>query len=652
VGHPRHTGTTVAESALTDKIRAHYGSPIFISYWAVGENGKGHIEKTNSLSGFDGPLHLHPLILDIDGDSLGAARARMLSVTRTLRDRGIPDEAINVWFSGGKGYHIHLPGDLVPESVSIPDGVKGFVKALVGPGATASTQDAYVDVSLLGDSTKLIRAPWSKHEETERYKVPIRFDERSATVDDHTAWASSPEVHRKGVHHRPCEAEIEPLTDVLPTRKASPTPTQKSPNDRTETTDDAPLPHYVTCMHHLAERGPVEGRRHNDMLRLAAANAFRGLSRGEIEASLKQWLHAPEKGLPMDSNGEQDAKDMALRATGQHPEGDGKRWDRYQCDDDVMSEFCDEQCLFYKYREEENPIATDAQRTRAVIEYLTMTDEDGVDVGRSVGSSDSCVIHPGEIATFYGNTGMGKTALMQSIVLSHNHLNVLDITTEMSLGAQETRYLQIKENLVRDPNDGVDEVEALMREVGQESFHDLREEVSSHVSIMTSPPELSHLERHIREEQADVIVIDPVGKIRVDGSDHKTAIRSVYKEMTDIATRLNVIFLCVRHIRKSAMGDQSPDLAAVKGYKEVTEESEFVFAFGGARGTSMRTLELKKCNRPLDFDVLLEGTPETYRFRAVKRAPGQDNGASNGHAQPPDSALDPDRISNRQALPT
>jgi hypothetical protein len=650
--------------------REHFGDPLFMSYYSVGEGGATHIEETGSLSGYDGPLYLDEVVVDIDATDLEDARALMLDAVRLLKSRDVPDAALRVWFSGGKGYHLHLPRALLGIEGSVDsNGAKGRLSRLFGEMAAPKGEaEPHIDLSLTANATKLIRAPWSRHEDTARYKVPIRADERSARAEMHAHWASDPRTHREGVTHAPCEAEIPVLSGLRDKPGDRPPSGSGVSNARSESVtgsdnsddneSDVPTPHYVTCMWHLARRGPVDGRRHDDMLRLAAAHAYRGASAGEIEAMLTSWLDAPEKGLPMDDEGKQDAKDMALRATGQHPNGDGSRWDRFRCDDEIMSEYCDPQCVFYKYREEEEPIATDEQLNQSLIDYLDYDPSDALDIGYAVGSSQSLPVLPSEICTLYGNTGLGKTSLLQAVSLAHDHLTVLDVTTEMSSGLQSRRYLQIKEGLRVEGGDlqgGVDEVRALADEKGPEHVMALREEVCSHIDIMTVRPYLSDLERHVRENQADVLVLDPVGKVRVEnGGEAPTP--EVYKELKDIVRRLDIIVLAVRHIRKSGMGERLPSMSHVKGHKVITEESDHVVAFGGERDGRMRQLKRVKGTRDIDFDVTLKGDPETLRFRAVQPAAGGpteggDTAPSHDGSHGPDK-IDLDGISNRQNLPS
>jgi hypothetical protein len=622
-------------------VRSSWGEALFRSFWCVPADKASYIEDENSLSDYDGELILPEIVLDIDGPSLETAQDVMLEAVRFLRDGyDVPDNQLQVWFSGSKGYHLHLPTGLMPAEG--PDELEEWVTNAFGQLCTHEHGEAHVDTSLLGDPTKLIRVPWSAHRETGLHKVPILATERTRSPIDHKAWAEAPADHIDQPHPS-FEGDVEPLEDFRPSAPTDGggvstgdvTLTQGDTDEETDVEADhldeeAPKPHYVTCMWHLYRRGPVEGRRHDDMKRLAATAAHRGLSAPEIEALLKQWLHAPEDGLPIDDEGRRAAHDMALDATGQHPDRDDERWQRARCDDEVMTEFCDSHCIYYKYREQENPVATGEQRTQATIDYLTASQEDGIDVGTALGSSQSCLIQPTEVATWYGNTGIGKTALMQMINLAHPHLNILDISSEMSVGAQETRYLQIKRELSRDREAGIDEVKAILDEEGEEALDEARKEASSHIEIMTRAPDLSDLEHHIHEQQADVVVLDTVGKLHVEGVGHKDALRSIYKELTSLANRLDVIFLCVRHIRKSGMDEYLPSLTEVKGYKEILEESDFVFAFGGERDSNVRKLELRKCNRPVEFETWLKGNPSTFRFRAVTRDDEEGNAHGDG----------------------
>jgi len=668
VGPPRHSGTVVAAEDIPDKTRAAYGKPIFLSYWTVPDEGSAHIEDQGSLTGYDGPLYLSKIVVDIDAPDLKGAQALMLEATRHLKSKGVPDRAIRVWFSGGKGYHLHLPPRLLGADGEVaPTAVEAGLRCLFGEMGSAGEKDGpSVDLSMVRPKhpTGLIRAKWSRHEDTGRYKVPIRADERSARPEDHAAWASAPVEHRMDVQHTPCKADISVLSDVLPESRGR--ASKSGPiNVRTErfleVGDDPPAPSNITCMWHLYRRGPVEGRRHDDMLRLAAAHAKRGASKPEIEALLKQWWHAPDRGHPLDEEGRQHAKDMALRATGQHPNGDGQRWDRFRCDDEVMSEFCDSQCVFYEHKRQQDPVLSDEGEMDVLLKGLEMDLSDGVDVGRAVGASESCTIVPEEVATLIGKTGIGKSAFLQHVALAHEDLSVLHIDGEDPAWLKMRRYLQIKHDLrVDDDENRYNEVAGLLERRGPDTLREWKDEAVGHVSLAPTPPKLKDLERLIRAQQADLVIIDPMGEIKAPKASRVEKPRVITETLLDIAQRLGIIVLTVRHVRKSAEGDVMPDLQAARGVKSVVDLSNHVFGFGGIRGEATRRVQRLKGTRDIDFDVTLKGNPETLRFRAVRPRggptgpdgdPGLDGAGLNGNKGNLDKAA-VNSISNRQSLPS
>jgi hypothetical protein len=180
------------------------------------------------------------------------------------------------------------------------------------------------------------------------------------------------------------------------------------------------------------------------------------------------------------------------------------------------------------------------------------------------------------------------------------------------------------------------------------------------VSLAPTPPKLKDLERLIRAQQADLVIIDPMGEIKAPKASRVEKPRVITETLLDIAQRLGIIVLTVRHVRKSAEGDVMPDLQAARGVKSVVDLSNHVFGFGGIRGEATRRVQRLKGTRDIDFDVTLKGNPETLRFRAVRprggpTGPDGDSGLDgaglNGNKGNLDKAA-VNSISNRQSLPS
>jgi hypothetical protein len=157
-----------------DKALAAYASadrsvqpeiPAYLSAFSFPGAIQEHVDKTGSTAGYVGPVGVPALNFDIDAELESAlSQARRLTAYLVVRYDVLPD----VFFSGGKGFHLSLPlgGELAsPE----------FANHLVAKTlATKLATDAGVSVdSGVYDKVRLWRAPNSRHNKTRFYKVKL-----------------------------------------------------------------------------------------------------------------------------------------------------------------------------------------------------------------------------------------------------------------------------------------------------------------------------------------------------------------------------------------------------------------------------------------------------------------------------------------------
>lgn len=622
-----HSGDTVAQSSLTETLRACYGKVNILSYWAVPEEGKTHIEQNGSLSGYDGPVSLPVLVVDIDAPSLDDAQSLTTDVIEMLRALGLPDDQIRPWFSGGKGFHLHLPAGLITTDLDarVPRLVETCLEDVFGGLVQPKHSDeAGVDISMTrhANPTGLIRARWSLHDEAERFKVPVLVDELfSHEVAAIVSWAEAPAVHRNDVEHPPLDSDVEPvlrreaglsLDDIGTTEVGtSPVTTTDTGDSHAPDTDadDAQKPDYITCMWHLHRRGPVDGRRHHDLERLAAAYAHKGLARDQIERLLKDWLDAPDKGLPLDDEGRRDCEDLAARVTGQHPAEDDKRWRRFQCSDDIMDEFCDTSCLFYKYKGEEDPIMDGDDMMSQLTQYMDKSEASDLNLNMAYDGLD-VPFHPGDVVLLLGDTKLGKSSFWQNFNLEVSPLRVLDLSMEMHPGLHARRYVQIAYGLRVNKQQGINDI----KKARQAGKLEPMKQALDHIRIITTTPEVSDLERLVRETQADIVVVDPLEKLSVEGRGTNSSMEIAMRTIKDLARRTGVVFFITNHINKAGQRKNRINLADSKGLKAITEESNYVFAFEGEDGLPHRHLSLLRSTHNVEVDTTLTGDPDTLEF--------------------------------------
>ncbi|GAB6064633.1 primase C-terminal domain-containing protein [Deferrisoma palaeochoriense] len=130
-----------------------------------------------TVAGYDGPVWAAYWTLDLDAPDLEAALdAARRAVDRLLGPWGIGPEAVRVYFSGQKGFHVQTDlrafGFWAPSRV-VPEVLGRLTRRLTRELGEAGR---FVDPALR-DRTRLLRLPHTRHEVTGLFKTPLSLDE-------------------------------------------------------------------------------------------------------------------------------------------------------------------------------------------------------------------------------------------------------------------------------------------------------------------------------------------------------------------------------------------------------------------------------------------------------------------------------------------
>ena len=134
--------------------------------------------KKGSLAQFDGPCFAHLLTFDTDcRDADGSpdpagCQSAAISLTTALIEAGVTPDAISVFYSGSKGFHVQIPS-MCAATVPSKDYhlvAKEFCKLV-------ADREAVVIDEALYKKLQPLRAPNSRHEKTGLYKVRFSLDE-------------------------------------------------------------------------------------------------------------------------------------------------------------------------------------------------------------------------------------------------------------------------------------------------------------------------------------------------------------------------------------------------------------------------------------------------------------------------------------------
>ena len=144
-----------------------------VEYYHKNKSKRGY----ESISGYKGVSYARYLIIDVDqkGQKLDhVIKNTWLSLEAFRQDYDIDDHAIQIYFSGKKGLHIHLPTKIfgLKPVNNLPKRLLAFVDEIFG----GSPMTDFIDRSIF-QYNQQIRLPNTPHQETGRYKIPISLTE-------------------------------------------------------------------------------------------------------------------------------------------------------------------------------------------------------------------------------------------------------------------------------------------------------------------------------------------------------------------------------------------------------------------------------------------------------------------------------------------
>ena len=565
IGSPAHRGTIAAIKNLNNIYRENFGKEVYISTYAFDQDLAAHFNLQKTIKNFAGLFYCADTKYDIDAENsnldVALANARKL-VLQLINGFDVPEEWIQMWFSGSKGFHIVTPNlfGIEPSNTAHED-MKETVRNFC-PDA---------DLSIYAYSG-LFRAPWSFHSGSSHFKVPFTFKEfMEVSIDDIWEVSKDPVRTRYDFEH-PTWEDVEPL--LKSERRQAPTRSVIAVSKKGMNAD---MTGHVGCMQELWNRGPVEGRRHQDVLRLVSSWRRRGLTLDQSTALTQEWIsHTPGVDVKMTRYEiSKIARDVYVRGY------------NYGCNDSVMREFCVQQaCMFYKGKNFVEKVAMMGDAIEQMIWNMTQRREGGFDLQQVYGNGVMYSFRPGEVAVVYGDTKLGKTALLQNWAVSLNQqgYKILDLSLEMEQTLLVERYCQIRHGLTVNDQKGINEVSSVTR-TGRLSPEDLAHGLSN-IMIMTAAPSLESIDKLIGDHKPDIVTIDPLEDIHPEkgGWDSVKDQGDVIKGLKDIAARHRIIMLVVHHISKASASKPNQKLGkhSGKGSSSIAQKADHLLAFEGS----------------------------------------------------------------------
>jgi len=180
---------------------------------------------------------------------------------------------------------------------------------------------------------------------------------------------------------------------------------------------------------------------------------------------------------------------------------------------------------------------------------------------------------PGQIITFAGRPGSGKSAMALQIARALSKKCVLLYITLEMLGSEHVRRIVAAKT-------GVSVVDIVGGNVGNTKASEVANELSKIVNdnlIFSSDTRtVADIGLYIKEHNPSVVVIDSVNLLKSQGESERIRITNVTRELKEVASlnRITIIQIC--QLNRGAEGQWKANLAEIKESGSIEEDSDVV----------------------------------------------------------------------------
>jgi archaellum biogenesis ATPase FlaH len=544
----------ISEIAKYQKIAQDSHQELYRSYYYFDYSLVEHLQAYKTVKGFNGSPIIESLILDIDknGETDETVHQKAIQFFHCLKTFDIEDINIRVFYSGS-GYHFALPNLW---NFQTQQEVRETFLSL------------FPSCDSIYDKHRLIRVANTINFKTGRYKIPIIISELlNASTETILKLAENPRIYEYSAFE---------LNNNLEYIKVKPSVIL---TDTLKIVSNEGMSPIVVCMQKLYNLPPEKGFRHKAILRMVSTFKRNGVPRSGVETMIREW----SKGEMEIGEIRKIVEDIFVKNY------------QYSCEDEIMKKYCDERCVFFKKKSYNMSIPKDVEFLEDSFRAFSTTSLSSkyIELQKHVHSQNSFKIYPSELVTVYGDTGLGKSSLVQNWCVNEPGYKILYINTEVGEHLMFRKELQIAHGMTK---------YEIVQHYAVPNAESLSSKVS-HIHMVSGILSLPQLEQTIIAGGYQLIVVDVLGDLHIPGetdiTKKTTVIAPALKQM---AVKCNVIIITVHHIPKSKAEDSEGKI------KKLTKHS----------GTGSAAVEDKS-----DKIILLEGN-EKYPHRRISSAKARD----------------------------
>jgi|TARA_R100000231_G_scaffold96936_3_gene72488 hypothetical protein len=562
---------------------------MYRSYFMFSDDFKEHVDKEGSVKGFKGITYLDYIILDIDKGTIPDDQfiGYLQQCLSEIFDKGVMEEDLNVWFSG-TGFHIEMQNVFgLQPSTDLSDKLK----------LTMNKHFPFADS--IYDRTRIIRCKWSFNKKTSSHKIWIPMKLISELSYDEIVQASSTQGNYMSlVNKYPGgffstlfkDNNVEPYLQSMIV--ASPTiQYQKEINKNSEGVTSV-----VSCMQHVFNEGPVEGSRNMKVMRMTSSYKRAGVPLLVALNGILTW-----------ANNTMSEEEITRTITNVY-EGNYQ----YGCDDHIMAAYCDSKCIYYKRKDYSLDIKGVSALEDSFRTYVqSKLTKDSIKLKEVYGCSPYN-FSPGELIVFSGDTGLGKTAFIQDLIVKAK-LQTLFLSLEMNEQLIFRRFGQIAAGKTK---------EWILEQYKTNPDFSLEDKLS-HIQIMTIAPRIDSIKKVVAENEPKVLVVDTTDEVEVDfvkGEIEKQNV--VIGALKQIAQKTNIIIIAIHHLNKTSAANNVINLHSLKGSSNVVQKADKVVLIKGNRNDPAREIISVKSRDEGQFKMLAKFDTTNMTFKQITNTGG------------------------------
>jgi hypothetical protein len=507
------------------------------------ERYKHHCEKTGSVSGFKGICYADWLPFDIDEKKLDLAYGKTKEAIELLRVNYDVD-AVYLYFSGCKGFHILLPAELFGgfyPSQSLPACFKLMVKEML---------EKYCDLSIY-EINRLFRIEQTVNSKSGLYKIPLSMSEFSKGLD-----------FIKELAKKPHKVEFPPYSDCVENEELR--ELYLKLKDVETDRDSSSHEEFWTAI----DQGVVDGARDVTATRYAGLLKSKGMGKNDVFSILRGWnlMNKP----PLEEGQLMKVIDSIFKRT------------------DKQDEF--EQHIFPIW----GVFDEYGEFVRSNKKVLLGIDE----LDKKIRG-----VRPGQVLTFIGFTGNFKTATIHNILRDHacrSEEPVLLFELELSRldlcersGQMETGLSGEDIELVFRRSDEIEQREIIIQSV-REKQENLYCVDAANLSFEDMRRYVEIAERRIYHRKTGLIGIDFLQLMNGRGQSNFQRMDEIAKGMKSFAKEVDVPLIVISQVTDVENESQEIKLMDVRDSKTIVQMSDYVVGLYVDKTKNQQVLKILK----------------------------------------------------------